>query len=137
MDESAVQVYRVEPYVVAGDVYAFAPHAGRGGWTWYTGSAGWMYQLLVESLLGLRRRGSQLRIEPLVPSDWNGFELRYRFKSSTYRIACLRAESAASASVTINRVISADGSIELQDDGRTHEVVVEAWREPLSRQSPP
>ena len=136
-DEAAVAIYKVEPYVVAGDVYAFAPHAGRGGWTWYTGSAGWMYQLLVESLLGLQRRGNQLRVEPLVPLDWDAFELRYRFRSSTYQIACRRAASAADTSVTVDGASSADGSITLQDDGLTHAVVVAVWREPPSRHSPP
>ena len=135
-DEAAVQIYKVEPYVVAGDVYAFPPHAGRGGWTWYTGSAGWMYQLLVEALLGLRRRGNLVQVKPLVPLDWNTFELRYRFESSTYRITCRRAISAADARVAIDGMSSADGSITLADDGRTHEVVVDVWREPPSRQSP-
>ena len=134
-DEAGVEIYKVEPYVVAGDVYAFAPHAGRGGWTWYTGSAGWMYQLLVESLLGMRRRGNQLQVTPLLPLDWSAFELRYRFESSTYQIACRRAVSAAAASVTIDGLPSADGSITLLDDGRTHEVVVNVWREPPSRVS--
>ena len=136
-DEAAVEIYKVEPYVVAGDVYAFAPHAGRGGWTWYTGSAGWMYQLLVESLLGLKRTGNQLQVKPLVPLDWNAFELRYRFKSSTYQIACRRAASAAGASVAVDGLPSADGSITLRDDGGTHAIVVDVWREPPSRQSPP
>ena len=134
-DEASVQIYKVEPYVLAGDVYAFAPHAGRGGWTWYTGSAGWMYQLLVESLLGLRRSGNQLRVKPLVPLGWNGFELRYRFASSTYQIACRRAVSAAGPGVTIDGVSSIDGSILLQDDGATHDVVVDFWRDSPSRQS--
>ena len=66
-----VDTYKVEPYVVAGDVYAFAPHAGRGGWTWYTGSAGWMYQLIVDSLLGLGRSRNQLLLRPLLPRAWN------------------------------------------------------------------
>jgi cellobiose phosphorylase len=132
-----VEVYKVEPYVVAGDVYAFAPHAGRGGWTWYTGSAGWMYQLLVEVLLGLQRSGNELRVEPLVPSGWSAFELRYRFLSATYRIACRRAASAAGASVTVDGLRSAEGSITLHDDGRTHDVVVDAWREPPSRRPRP
>ncbi|HEY2187357.1 MAG TPA: cyclic beta 1-2 glucan synthetase, partial [Caldimonas sp.] len=74
-----IAIYKTEPYVMAGDVYAIAPHAGRGGWTWYTGSAGWMYQLIVEGLLGLKRAGSRLALSPLLPDDWDGFELRYRF----------------------------------------------------------
>ena len=68
---AAIETYKVEPYVVAADVYAVAPHVGRGGWTWYTGSAGWMYRLIVESLLGLRLQGDRLRVEPCLPADWN------------------------------------------------------------------
>src|SRR6185437_5207171 len=70
-----IAVYKAEPYVIAGDVYAFAPHAGRGGWTWYTGSAGWMSQLVVEALLGFERRGNQLRLRPLLPGHWPSFEM--------------------------------------------------------------
>jgi cellobiose phosphorylase len=83
----AVATYKVEPYVMAADVYAAAPHVGRGGWTWYTGSAGWMYRLAVESLLGLKREGDKLRIAPCLPADWPGFKLRYRYRDTVYSIA--------------------------------------------------
>ena len=129
-DEDAVAIYKVEPYVVAGDVYAFPPHAGRGGWTWYTGSAGWMYQLLVESLLGLVRTGNRLQVHPLLPRDWNGFDIHYRFETTTYQIACRRSASAPEAGVTIDGQSITDGTITLRDDGRTHVVVVNVWREP-------
>ncbi|MDQ2927851.1 MAG: hypothetical protein M3R22_06765 [Pseudomonadota bacterium] len=127
-DAQAIATYKVEPYVIAGDVYAFAPHAGRGGWTWYTGSAGWMYQLLVESLLGLERRGNQLRVRPLLPRDWQGFEMRYRFGESTYEIAVRAAPAAGSARVTLDGAVVSNGVIDLIDDGKTHAVVVDAWR---------
>ena len=68
-------VYKVEPYVVAADVYAVAPHTGRGGWTWYTGSAGWMYRLIVESLLGLKLEGDRLHVTPCLPAEWSEFKL--------------------------------------------------------------
>jgi cyclic beta-1,2-glucan synthetase len=129
-----IATYQVEPYVVAGDVYAFAPHAGRGGWTWYTGSAGWMYQLLLESLLGLRRSGNHLRVRPLLPRDWSGFGMRYRHGESSYEITCRRAGSAAAARVTVDGIAAADGSIVMVDDGKSHVVVVDVWRDP---QSPP
>ncbi len=128
--EAGVATYQVEPYVVAGDVYAFAPHTGRGGWTWYTGSAGWMYQLLVESLLGLRRCGNQLQVQPLLPRDWDEFDLHYRFGESTYAITCRRADSAGSARVRVDGIAVADGSITLQGDGKAHAVDVDVWREP-------
>ena len=88
----AMATYKVEPYVVAADVYALVPHAGRGGWTWYTGSAGWMYRLIVESLLGLKREGNKLRLIPCLPADWNGFGLRYRYGKTIYHIAVSRAD---------------------------------------------
>src|SRR3546814_14885246 len=71
-----IATYKVEPYVVADDVYAVEPHVGRGGWTWYTGSAGWMYRLVVESLLGLRLDGNTLRLSPCIPPHWPGYRLQ-------------------------------------------------------------
>ena len=123
-DAGAVATYRVEPYVVAGDVYANDAHAGRGGWTWYTGSAGWMLQLIGESLLGLQRRGSRLCMRPLLPPHWKDFDLQYHFGASRYDITCRRAESTAAASV-VHDGVEADGdAITLVDDGQVHAVVV-------------
>jgi cellobiose phosphorylase len=84
---AAIDTYKVEPYVVAADVYAVAPHVGRGGWTWYTGSAAWMYRLIVESLLGVRIEGDRLRIEPCLPADWKTFTVHYRYRETVYHIA--------------------------------------------------
>src|SRR5204863_9777992 len=71
---AAVQRYRVEPYVVAADIYSCGPWVGRGGWTWYTGSAAWMWRLGIEAILGLRRTDGALRVDPCIPPTWNGFE---------------------------------------------------------------
>lgn len=90
----AMQRYRVEPYVVTADVYAVPPHVGRGGWSWYTGSSGWMYRLLVEALLGLRRSGNQLELAPRMPPEWANFELVYRFGAARYVIRVQRSQSA-------------------------------------------
>lgn len=90
---AAIEVYKVEPYVMSADVYAVPPHTGRGGWTWYTGSAGWMYRLIVESLLGLRVEGERLRIRPLLPEDWSEFKLHYRFRETNYHISVLRSST--------------------------------------------
>ena len=79
-------VYKVEPYVVAADVYALAPHTGRGGWTWYTGSAGWMYRFIVESLLGLKLEVDKLRFAPCLPADWKPFKVHYRYRETLYHI---------------------------------------------------
>jgi cellobiose phosphorylase len=108
----AVATYRVEPYVMAADVYAAPPHVGRGGWTWYTGSAGWMYRLAVESLLGLRREGDKLRLVPRPPAAWPGFKLRYRYGDTVYRISVVRDESAD--------VEPSEHVIPLVDDRREH-----------------
>jgi cyclic beta-1,2-glucan glucanotransferase len=78
--------YKVEPYVVAADVYAVAPHQGRGGWTWYTGSAGWMYRVAIEAILGFRLRGSHFSIEPCIPDGWSKYEIVYRYHSARYQI---------------------------------------------------
>jgi cellobiose phosphorylase len=111
---AAVATYKVEPYVMAADVYAAAPHTGRGGWTWYTGSAGWMYRLAVESLLGLRREGDKLHIAPCLPADWPGFKLRYRFGETDYRISVVRDQHAGQAAHVISMV----------DDGLEHRIEV-------------
>jgi len=127
-DAGQVATYQVEPYVVAGDVYAFAPHAGRGGWTWYTGSAGWMYQLVVESLLGLQKSGNQLRVYPLLPKTWTTFNMNYRFGTSTFSITCLEAEAGTAANVVVDGIETAGDTLMLIDDGRTHVVVVTVAR---------
>ena len=128
-----VAVYKTEPYVVAGDVYAFAPHAGRGGWSWYTGSAGWMYQLLVEWLLGLRRHGNQLSLQPLLPSGWSGFDLQYRFGATSYEIAVRRAASADAAALSIDGAKFPGHSVALVDDGIRRDVTLTVWRAPAPR----
>ena len=122
--EKHAAVYKTEPYVVAGDVYAIAPHVGRGGWSWYTGSAGWMYQLLVEWLLGLQRSGSRLSLRPLLPSGWPGFELYYRFESTTYEIAVRAAAATEAAVLTVDGVKSPGNLVALVDDGAVHHVLL-------------
>ena len=87
-----VERYKAEPYVVAGDVYAHPPHAGRGGWTWYTGSAGWMYRAGLESILGLRRRGSTFEMDPCIPSSWPDYSIVWRFGRTRYEIAVSNPE---------------------------------------------
>lgn len=82
----SIAVYKAEPYVMAADVYGVEPHTGRGGWTWYTGSAGWMYQLITDSFLGIRREGNKLIIDPRVPADWKAFTVKYRLNENTYNI---------------------------------------------------
>ncbi len=122
---AAIATYKVEPYVVAADVYAVAPHTGRGGWTWYTGSAGWMYRLIVESLLGLHRKGDTLRIAPCIPADWPSYAMDYRYGKATYRINVTQAASShADGSVLLDGIAQSERTIKLVDDAREHVVDV-------------
>ena len=111
--------YRLEPYVVAGDVLAAAPHIGRGGWSWYTGSAGWMYRLVVESLLGIERVGERLVLAPQLPRGWPGFRLRYRYRTTTYAIEVRAGEKPA---LRIDGIDVGGDTVPLSDDGKTHQV---------------
>jgi len=122
----AVAKYKVEPYVVAADVYGVPPHVGRGGWTWYTGSAGWLYRAGLESILGFRLEGDRLRLEPCIPALWPGYEITYRRGSTTYHIKVEnpRGVERGVAGVTLDGEPCPEGSVHLADDGRTHEVVV-------------
>ena len=119
-----IAIYKVEPYVVAADVYAVAPHAGRGGWTWYTGSAGWMYRLLIETLLGVNLEGDQLRLTPRLPKDWTTCKIHYRYRQTVYHITVSRLAS----DVAETGMLSLDGheisgtAIPLRDDRREHAV---------------
>jgi cellobiose phosphorylase len=118
-------IYKVEPYVVAADVYAVKPHTGRGGWTWYTGSAGWMYRLMVESLLGLRLDVDKLHIAPCIPVDWNAFKIHYRYRETVYRVAVLQTrDGRGEISVTVDGVAQTGNTIPLVDDRREHSVEV-------------
>ncbi len=121
----AIAIYKVEPYVVAADVYAVAPHVGRGGWTWYTGSAGWMYRLMVESLLGLQREGDTLRLAPCIPRDWPEYKLRYRYRDTTYRIRVRQLDAGGEPRLVVDGNEQSGLTISLQDDRNDH--VVEAW----------
>jgi cyclic beta-1,2-glucan synthetase len=121
----AIATYKVEPYVVAADVYTVSPHTGRGGWTWYTGSSGWLYRLIVESLLGLTLEADRLRLSPCLPADWKGFNVHYRYRETVYHIAILCLPAAdGRAGVTVDGAEQTDKSIPLVDDRREHSVEV-------------
>ncbi len=120
-----IAIYKVEPYVVTADVYALSPHTGRGGWTWYTGSAGWMYRLIVESLLGLRLEVDKLRFTPCLPPDWPGFTMHYRYRETVYHISVQQAPAEDGGTrVTLDGVDHPDNSIPLVDDRQEHYVAV-------------
>jgi cellobiose phosphorylase len=119
-----IATYKVEPYVVAADVYLVAPHTGRGGWTWYTGSAGWMYRLITESLLGLEREGERLRVVPCLPVEWPSYTIHYRFRETVYHITVARAAPGEPARCVVDGAEHPDGWIPLQDDRHEHHVQV-------------
>ncbi|MGV7208123.1 GH36-type glycosyl hydrolase domain-containing protein [Oxalobacteraceae bacterium A2-2] len=108
--------YKVEPYVITADVYAVPPHVGRGGWSWYTGSSGWMYRLVVESLLGVTRQAGQLLLAPRLPSDWDGYTLTYRHGASSYEIRVSRG----APGLALDGVPQPDMSLALDDSGAHH-----------------
>jgi len=118
--------YQVEPYVIAADIYSAPPLTGSGGWTWYTGSAAWMYRLGLETILGLTRLGNTLKINPCIPANWPGFQLTYRFGQTPYQV---RVENPQSVNrgvrqVVLNGIPLPDNWIQLVDDGCLHEVHV-------------
>jgi cyclic beta-1,2-glucan synthetase len=125
---AGIHRYKVEPYVVCADVYSAAPHIGRGGWTWYTGSAAWMYRTAAEGILGIHLRGSLLAIDPCIPRSWSGFEIVYKFGASRYRIALENPQGVSRgvvrATLDGQEIPAAPCEIRLVDDGHYHYGVV-------------
>jgi cyclic beta-1,2-glucan synthetase len=127
LSAETMAIYKVEPYVVAADVYAAPTHVGRGGWSWYTGSAGWMYRLIVESLLGLRMEGQHLCIAPVLPADWPSFKLDYRHAETDYHITVWwsdEGEGEGDNQLRLDGEIQAGQCILLIDDGMDHYIDV-------------
>jgi cyclic beta-1,2-glucan synthetase len=116
-------VYRTEPYAVAADVYSLESQPGRGGWTWYTGSAGWMYRVWLEEVLGFKLRGNRLSIEPAIPEDWPGFVITFRYGRTEYRLE-LQNDGEGSRQ-----------EIPLEDDGQIHTIRMTTGQRPGSRTS--
>ncbi len=122
---SSVQRYKVEPYVVAGDVYAEPPHVGRGGWTWYSGSAGWLYRAGLEWILGFRVRGTALFIDPRIPHDWPGYSIRFQYHSSTYKVTVenpLHVTRGIAETEVDGKPYAGPLGIPLRDDGTVHQI---------------
>jgi cyclic beta-1,2-glucan synthetase len=117
-----IATYKVEPYVIAADVYSMPPHVGRGGWTWYTGSAGWMSQLISGALLGLKQEGSKLSFGPCVPADWQSYVVHYRYGNTMYHITF--SQQPGPMTVSLDGAAQADHSVTMVDDGIGHVVLV-------------
>jgi cyclic beta-1,2-glucan synthetase len=125
MTPEATSIYKVEPYVIAADVYTAEGHLGRGGWTWYTGSASWFYRVGLESILGFKKTGDSLVIDPCIPRAWKKFEIEYHDGRTSYSIRVLNPSGVERgiASVTLDGVLT-DGTVRLADDAHRHEVIV-------------
>jgi cyclic beta-1,2-glucan synthetase len=123
-NRTVAQRYRVEPYVVAADIYSVSPHVGRGGWSWYTGSASWMYRVGIEWLLGIRQRKDRLEIDPCIPAHWDGFTATIKHGTATYEIAVTnpRHRSKGVAELYVDGLPT--DSVALNDDGKIHNVHV-------------
>ena len=124
LSAAACARYQVEPYVVSADVYAIAPHIGRGGWSWYTGSAGWMYRLLLESLLGLRLEGANLSFAPRLPADWPTVSIDYRYRATQYHIGLTQSGLESEIQVRLDGRACPGATIPLVDDQLEHQVDV-------------
>ncbi|MCK9221749.1 MAG: glycosyl transferase family 36 [Limnochordia bacterium] len=117
--------YRVEPYVVAADIYSVYPNVGRGGWTWYTGAASWFYQVIVEYALGLKIQGQRMFIRPCIPADWPGFSLQYRYGSTIYDVT-VDNQNGLTAPIIFDDLPIAEEGIPLTDDGKNHKININA-----------
>ncbi|MDB5298625.1 MAG: glycosyltransferase 36, partial [Phycisphaerales bacterium] len=120
-----ISVYKVEPYVVAADVYGVAPHTGRGGWTWYTGSAGWMYRLITESLLGLYLEVDKLRFAPCIPKSWPSFKVHYRYRETFFHITLRNGGGMNVTRVIVDGAEQPGNMLTLVDDRNEHNVEVD------------
>ena len=114
-------LYRVEPYVIAADIYSAPSFAGRGGWTWYTGSAGWFYKVAISDILGLKKRGNKLKLDPKIPISWDGFKMVYHYEDTIYNIEVIKGKK---ESFKVDGKSQITNTVELENDKRTHEVVL-------------
>jgi cyclic beta-1,2-glucan synthetase len=116
--------YKVEPYVIAADVYTAKGHVGRGGWSWYTGSASWVYRIALEAILGFKKRGNTLLIEPCIPSSWKEFSIEYRYGAATYSIKVVNPDGIQKGMTRLSLDgHDIHGALPLEDDGRAHQVI--------------
>jgi cellobiose phosphorylase len=134
--QADAQAYRVEPYVIAADVYSVAPYVGMGGWTWYTGSSGWMYRLGIEAILGLVREGDKLSVNPAIPSEWAAYRIHYHFGDATYQIQIENPDGVSHGvgEVSVDGVSQPDLLIPLVDEKATYHVIVRLRRQGVEEQ---
>lgn len=122
--EDKITRYKTEPYVIAADVYAEPKHKGQGGWTWYTGSAGWMFQLIIHSFIGLKREGNTMSFTPCLPEEWKIFKVHYRYMNTMYHIVVTQKDGTDLVKVIEDGVKQEDNMITLTDDGAEHNIQI-------------
>jgi cyclic beta-1,2-glucan synthetase len=123
-DANNIAVYKVEPYVMAADVYAVSTHLGGGGWTWYTGSAGWMYQLITSSFVGMQQHDGVLTFDPCIPQEWNECKVNYTFQDTEYKISIIQNSGATVMKVFVDDQEQQNKTVALRDDKLMHTVKV-------------
>jgi cellobiose phosphorylase len=121
---AGIKKYKTEPYVIAADVYAVEKREGMGGWTWYTGSAGWMYQMLAESFFGLKRKANRLTIKPCVPDDWHEWQIEYRFGETTYELQFKKNEGIKQFTLVLDNIEQESEDLLMVNDQQKHEVTI-------------
>ena len=132
LNEADARTYRVEPYVIAADVYAAKQHMGRGGWTWYTGSASWMYRAGLEAILGVERKVNSLHVKPTLPQTWNDAQISVKFGGSIYRLKYIRSDVADDiVQPNVKRVSDGEYVVDMIDDGKEHSIELTVHKKPL------
>ena len=115
-----VNTYKVEPYVMVADIYTNSEHVGRGGWTWYTGAAAWMYRFAIEYLLGIKKKGEKIILEPLINDTWDEYEVEYKYNKSVYKIRIVNNMKTGTSKLVEDGVLRDGNMFELIDDGGIH-----------------
>jgi cellobiose phosphorylase len=123
-DANTIEKYKAEPYVIAADVYTVPLHTGRGGWTWYTGAAGWLYQLFIESFIGLKRIAEKLYIQPCLPEEWTAVKVQYHYMDTLYRIELVKPQQHEISKIWVDGKEESNDFISLMNDGHEHEVKI-------------
>ena len=124
--EESVEKYKVEPYVIAADIYSSENFAGRGGWTWYTGSAGWFYSVGVQNILGIKKQGNKIKIEPSIPMKWKGYKAIYQYLDTPYNIKVVRGNEIYQE---LDGKRTTSKAITLKNDGKEHEITISIMKE--------
>ena len=115
-----VKKYKNEPYVISADIYTNEKHLGRGGWSWYTGAASWMYRFAIEYILGFKKRGNSIILEPVVPSAWEGYEIEYKYNKTVYKIQVMNNMKTSTNKLSVDGTLKDGNMFELIDDGGIH-----------------